>query len=81
MKPVKQWLYSLGSAVIGGAATSGSAWLGMAGAKAAGVDVPNLNFKALGIILISGGLSSLFFYLKQSPLPKEGEDQTNQTKP
>ena len=59
------------AATIGGAATAGSAWLGMAGAKAAGLDVPSLNFKALGVILVSGALSSLFFYLKQSPLPPD----------
>jgi len=71
MTPLKQWLYSLGSAVIGGAATAGGAWLGMLGAKAAGADVPELNVKSLGIICATGALSSLFFYLKQSPLPKE----------
>ena len=63
------WLYALMNTVIGGAATAGSAWLGMSGAKAAGMDVPVLNWKSLGIILTSGALTNLFFYLKQSPLP------------
>jgi len=65
----EMWLYGLLNGSIGGAATSGGAWLGMSGAKAAGLDVPVLNWKALGVILISGALTNLFFYLKQSPLP------------
>lgn len=63
------WFYGLLNAVIGGTATSAAAWLGMAGAKTAGLDVPSLNWKALGVILISGSLTNLFYYLKASPLP------------
>jgi len=63
------WVYGLFNGTIGGAATAGSAWLGMSGAKAAGVDVPLLNWKALGVIMLSGALTNAFFYLKQSPLP------------
>jgi hypothetical protein len=64
------WLHGLFGGIIGGAASAGSAWMGMACAKSAGVDVPALNFKALGIILLSSGLMSAFAYLKQSPLPE-----------
>ncbi len=64
-----QWLWGLLNAIIGGAATSGWTWLMMAGLKQAGVDVPALNFKALGVIMLSGGVTSLLFYLKQSPIP------------
>jgi len=63
------WFYGLMNGIIGGAATGGSAWVGMATAKSAGVDVPTLNWKALGVICVSGALTNLFFYLKQSPLP------------
>lgn len=63
------WFYGIFAAGIGGAATAGGAWLGMAGAKAAGLDVPTLNWQALGVILTSGALTNLFFYLKQSPMP------------
>lgn len=78
-KAVRLWFHGLVGGVIGGAATSGAAWLGMAAAKASGADVPELNFKALGIILASGAISSALLYLKQSPIPPlEGEaDNTN----
>lgn len=57
--------------IIGGAATAGSSWLAMAGAKSAGIDVPALNWKALGIILLSGAVTSALAYLKQSPVPPD----------
>lgn len=64
------WLRGLGASVIGGSAGAGGSWLGMAAAKSAGIDVPSLNFKALGVILASSGLTSLFMYLQKSPLPE-----------
>jgi hypothetical protein len=71
----RNWAYGLLGGAIGGAATAGSAWLGMTAAKAVGMDVPALNWKALGVILLSGALTNTFLYLKQSPLPaKEPED-------
>ncbi len=79
MNTIKAWLYGLLSGFIGGGATSASAWIGMASAKAAGLDVPTLNLKALGIIFISGGITSALGYLKQSPLPAESVTVT-QTK-
>ena len=63
------WAYGLLNAVIGGTATTVSAWLGIAGAKAAGLDVSVMNFTALGSILVSAAITNLFFYLRQSPLP------------
>jgi hypothetical protein len=77
-----KWFYSLGVAVIAGVSQSGLAWLGMAGANAAGVDVPQLNFKALGIMLAVACLSNLFTFLKQSPLPpaEEVEDEKSTDK-
>lgn len=74
----RTWLYSLAVAVIAGTSQSVVTWLGMAGASAAGVDVPQLNFKSLGIIMLSACLFNLFTFLKQSPLPKpETDDETN----
>lgn len=64
-----KWLHSLAVAVIAGTSQSVVAWLGMAGAIAVGVEVPALNFKALGIIMASASLFNLFTFLKQSPLP------------
>jgi hypothetical protein len=64
------WFYGLGNCVVGGIGTSGSAYMGMTAAKALGANVPTLNWEALGIICLSGALTNLFFYLKQSPLPK-----------
>lgn len=63
------WLHGLMAGIIGGAAASGVSWLGMTGAKAAGADVPVLNLKSLGVILLSSGIFNALLYLKQSPLP------------
>ena len=69
------WLDGIGSAIIGGAATAASSWLGMLAAKEVGLAVPSLNFKALGTILVTGGLTNLFFYLRTSPLPSSVKKQ------
>ena len=67
----KKWFHGLLGGAIGGGATSASSWLGMAGAKAAGLDVPVLNLKSLGVIFLSGAISSALLYLKQSPIPPD----------
>jgi len=66
---LSQWLSSLLSAVIAGAATAGGSWLAINAAGAAGATVPILNLKALGIILAVGAGTNLFSFLKQSPIP------------
>jgi len=66
---VRGWTYSLIASTIGGGATSASAWLGLAAAKSAGLDVPALNLTALGVVLASGALTSFFAVLSKSPLP------------
>ncbi len=73
---ISAWAHGLGAAVIGGAASAGSTWLTMAAAKASGVDVPALNLKALGIIMLTSGILNALLYLKQSPLPSEEEEVT-----
>jgi hypothetical protein len=67
------WFVGILQSVIGGAASAVSAWLGINVAGAAGAAVPVLNFKAMGIIMLTGALTNLFFYLKQSPIPKTVE--------
>lgn len=74
LKSWRVWLHGLGAAVIGGGASAAGSWAGMAAAKSAGVDVPALNLKALGILFGSGALTSALAYLKQSPLPKDEEN-------
>lgn len=76
------WFEGIASSIIGGAASSASAWLGINIAGAAGAAVPILNWKALGIIMLTGALTNLFFYLKQSPIPKtvERTERTSITK-
>lgn len=64
------WLHGLASAIVGGGATSGGAWLGMAAAKQSGMDVPALNLAALGVIFASGAITNTLAYLTKSPLPE-----------
>lgn len=71
----KTWFYKLGQCVIGGVAATGSAWLGLAVGDSIGLEMPVLNWKALGVILAVSTLSNLFFFLKQSPLPKWDKEQ------
>lgn len=66
----------MGQCVIGGAAAAGTTWMGLALGKSVGLDVPTLNWKALGVVLLTSSLTNLFFYLKQSPLPKESDGDT-----
>lgn len=67
----QHWTYSLLKSVIGGAAASGSAWLGTAVAHAISVSVPIMDWRALGAVLVTSSATNLFFYLKESPLPKD----------
>ncbi len=71
------WLYGMGVAVISGAASTGSAWMGLAMAKSVGIEVPTLNWKSLGMILLTSTVSNFFLYLKQSPLPRMGDGNTD----
>ena len=62
---LETWTYGLINAFIMGGSTSVTAWFGMTAAKGVGVDVPALNFKALGVIFISGAAVKFFAYLSQ----------------
>lgn len=74
MNKFEKWAYGLVGGCIGGGATTATAWMAMAGSKAAGLDVPSLNFKALGVIFLSGVVINGLAYLKQSPLPPISTD-------
>lgn len=74
LKSVRTWVHGLGAAFITGAANAGLGWMGMSAAKGVGMDVPVLNFKALGILCLAGGIPGALAYLKQSPLPPEEVD-------
>lgn len=63
------WFRSLIAAVVTGAASTALSALGIATANGLGVNVPQLDFKQLGIMLASGGVVGLLAYLKQSPVP------------
>ena len=77
LKSFRTWVHGLGAAFITGASTAALTGMAMPAAKAMGVDVPVLNWKALGVMMLAGGLPGAFAYLKQSPLPKiEDEDPT-----
>lgn len=62
---VETWTWGLLNAIVIGGSTSVTSWLGMAAAHGAGIDVPVLNFKALGVIFISGAGVKFFAYLSQ----------------
>lgn len=62
---VETWTWGLLNAIVVGGSTSVSSWLGMAAAHGAGLDVPVLNFKALGVIFLSGAGVRFFAYLSQ----------------
>jgi hypothetical protein len=64
-----KWLYGLLQATIGGAAASGSAWMGTAVGHAISDKIPVLDWRTMGFVLLTSTITNLFFFLKQSPLP------------
>jgi hypothetical protein len=68
------WISGLGATLIHGTAAAGASFMGLATAQGLGVEVPQLNLKQLGIVLLASGLSSLFAFLRSSPLPKAEDD-------
>jgi hypothetical protein len=69
------WAYGLGSGIIKGGASTVVSWIGMSAAKGAGVDVPSLDFKALGIMFGSGVIVGMFTFLTKFPLPEVGNKE------
>lgn len=72
----RQWLQGIAVATIGGAASSGSAWLSLSTAHTLGADVPILNFKALGLVMLGSAIINLLTYLAKSPIPMSMESTT-----
>lgn len=69
----QRWWKGLLGGVIGGAASAGGNFVGMATAKSVGITVPDLNINALWIMMLVGGLTNAFAYLKQSPLAPDDD--------
>jgi len=65
LSQVETWTWGLLNAVVMGGSSSVVSWLGMAAAKGVGLDVPLLNFDAVGIIFLSGAMVKFFAYLSQ----------------
>ena len=80
IKGFNLWAYNLSVAAIGGGATSASSWLGVAAANQLGMNVPPMDWQTLLIVFASGAMSSVFFYLKQSPLPPIEDEEDGETK-
>jgi hypothetical protein len=68
-----KWFYALGQTTIGGAAATMSAWLGTLIGNQISKDIPVLDWKAMGFVLVFSIISNLFFFLKDSPLPKQDD--------
>ena len=77
----QKWLKALVAAIVTGASSSGLAALGIATANGLGATVPQLDWKQLGIMLLSGGLVGALAYLKQSPVPPPDETETEDGQP
>jgi len=76
---IEGWLYGLGSAVIGGGAASVTCAISASMLKP---DAFNLTSQLKDTLLLMGatfiinGAINMFFFLKQSPLPKIEEETT-----
>lgn len=73
----EQWLRALLAAIITGAATSGSAIIGIGTANAVGMSIAKLDLKQVGVVCLSGGVMGMLAYLKQSPVPPESTGNTD----
>lgn len=71
------WFWGMIAALVGGGATSLTTWGGMAAAKQAGMDVPELNLQAIGVIFLSGAIWNTAAYLAKSPIPQIVEEETS----
>lgn len=70
------WIKLLIAAIVTGAANTGLSALGIATANGIGANVPQLDLKQLGIMLLTGGIVGALAYLKQSPVPEDSsQDQ------
>lgn len=68
------WASGLLSAVVHGAAIAGGSFITLATANGIGIDVPQLQLKQLGAVLLAAGGKEMFDYLKDHPLPSPEDD-------
>lgn len=73
----KLWFKSLIAALVTGSSSSGLAALGIATANGMGANVPQVDWKQFGIMLLSGGIVGTLTYLKQSPVPPDSTGNTD----
>lgn len=78
-----QWdiyFYNLWSAVMKSVGAQGLSWGGINGLNASGIDVPPLNLKTLGFMLLIGAvLPAMFKFWEQTPLPGFVTEETTTT--
>lgn len=77
----QKWLYGLGSAAIGGGAaavTSGLTSMGIAPDKFNMTNLPGVGhlLELVAVNFVVSGILSMFFYLRQSPLPPDDDVNT-----
>jgi len=66
------WFYDLGKTVIGGTATAVTAWLSTAiGAVILPQHIEVMRSTSFVAVIVTATATNLFFYLKQSPLPRD----------
>lgn len=80
-RKTEQWFKALLAAVITGGANAGLGVLGIGGANAVGITVQPLNFRQLGVILLSGAVVGALAYLAKSPVPPDNGDTQHIEKP
>lgn len=66
---IEFWLWNLVRAFVTGSIQAGGAALGVAGADAVGIKMPELTIRQIGVIFIWGGIAGTILYLSKSPLP------------
>ena len=76
--PVESWFYGMFNAALIGGATAASSWAGLNMAHSAGMDVPALNFKGMGVVFLSGAGMKLLAYWSQGLPPLKQNDATEQ---
>lgn len=75
-RKTSQWIKALLSAIISGAVNNALGVLGIATANVVGINIQQLNFKQMGMLMLSGGFIGMLMYLKQSPVPPDSSGDT-----
>ena len=70
------WFKSLVAALVTGASSTGLSALGIATANGLGAEVPKLDWKQLGVMMLSGAIVGTLAFLKTSPVPPSSTGNT-----